>query len=282
MAFNAVVYHRVQQARGCPRHRRQSSLDKVDKCRAAEEDQELRKQATARNAELLGRYTGMLIEKHRGLLGGESEQHRWVVLDPPEGTLSVWDRQPREASFTISGSGPSPPPGKHEVPRKVYSLDKLAEVDSNPSFRNIYLHFKGAAVSLVAETDEDFRRWMAAFAAYDVSSPNRGYMLPADVRQLSMAKPEALRGRSSSSLSRSCSPVRDRSMSRGRNKQIHCDFRTAYHQCCMTEPNPEPAPGFHEACNLETYDIGSLEPKAVIPSMGIMEHLKKCPVTPGL
>merc|ERR1719253_630270 len=211
----------------------------------------------------------MLVEKHRSLLGGDSEQPRWVVLDPQEASLSLWDHSIREASNTLGGAS-SPPQAK--APRKIYSMEKLVEVDSNPTFRNIHLCFEGDyRLHLVAELDEEFRRWMDAFEAYDISQDS--------TQGLSTGKSEARplqRGGDCGPPSEPCSPKRTRSPKPWTTPRGHqhssCSFRNGYDKCYVVEPNPEPSPGFEEICEHEDYDTGSMEQKAVMPSMGIMDH----------
>jgi hypothetical protein len=139
----------------------------------------------ARSAELPS-LAGELIEKSKGLLGGESEQVRSVVLNST--SLSIWDRQPLEAvdattigtsySQQVESASPrfsgrkrrrSSSKEQTQTPRKVYAMDKLIEVDSNPAFFELFLRFEGASLCLVARGEEDFKRWMEAFSAYDMT-----------------------------------------------------------------------------------------------------------------
>lgn len=263
MAFGSVVVIRsMQRARERrSKSHRKLAADEVD--RKDENDQE-RRRVVARNADL-PRFSGTLLEKHRSLLGSKSEQLRWVTLDPAEATLSVWEGPPSEAGSPGSSfSGSSPPPGKVSRKGRAYSMAKLVEVDSNPSFRNIFLRFEGAShLSLVAESDEDFQRWMDAFTVYDWSLPSF------------MSESPAVDNEVLPDISPLCHvSVRDRNESGGRNAPP-CNFETAYHQCFMDEPSPEPAPGFRDWCNqAEEYDTGAMESKAVMPSMGIINQTK--------
>lgn len=128
---------------------------------ALQHDQERRKQIAMLNAER-PRLTGALIKKCHGFLG-EFDQHCWVTLDPQESRLSIWETKPNSKHF-------GPPPGKK--PKNELSMDKLVEVDHNPVFRMIFLTFQGEAqqLHLVSQSDEVFREWYNALAAYGSSS----------------------------------------------------------------------------------------------------------------
>lgn len=142
-----------------------------------------RRQIAERNT-ALPRLAGVLIESSRGMLGGESEQPRWVVLDPREKTLSIWERPPHEdASLPEASELMRTPRGRGpfnsgavccpKVPKKAYSMEKFRDADSNPSFRNMFVRFEGASnvVCITAVDQEDFQRWMEAFDAYNVKRP---------------------------------------------------------------------------------------------------------------
>jgi len=246
---------------------REASDEADRKCRIARNEQERCK--VVERCKDLPRFSGMLIEKHRTFLGSESEELRWVTLDPPEATISVWDGPPSEVGSpgsSFSGSGTPRKAGRRCRAGKAYSMAKLVEVDSNPSFRNIFLRFEGAShLSFVAESDQDFHRWMDALNVYDWS-------LPSFMSESPAVDDQGLRDTSPGVRSRSL--VRDRNVSGGRNAPP-CNFQTAYNQCVMGEPNPEPAPGFRNWCNQEEeYDTGAMESKAVMPSMGISDQTK--------
>lgn len=138
------------------------------------------------------------MELRRSLLGGDSEQLRWVVLEPATASLSVWERPPAEDAMTLmdkSRKGPrtataedamtlidflpqgfarrfhgtdTPP----KAPRKVYSMRKLVDVDANPAFRNIFLHFEGtdSVLCFTAEEKQDFEEWMSVLQLYNLQS----------------------------------------------------------------------------------------------------------------
>jgi len=207
-----------------------------------EEDQERRRRVAACNVEL-PKFAGTLIEKHRDCFGTQTGHQRWVVLDPAEATLSIWDQMRREA------------------PRKVFSMIKIVEVDSNPSFRNIFLWFeKGESVALTAERSEDFQGWMDAFAAYDVSrvmaQPEQSLALQIEATHRQQAVLQATNGEAFSP-NQSESPQRSKSPQRGCTRQTNkqaeqrcteqlCNFRAQYQKCYLSEPSPEPAPGFQD------------------------------------
>jgi len=260
--------------------RRRSPVREVGSTPA--EKQEQRRQVAAHNA-MNPKFAGMLIENHRDVFGGQTRNQRWVVLDPAEATLSIWDQLRREA------------------PKKVFSMNKITEVDSNPSFRNIFLWFEGGgSVSFAAEKTEDFEDWMGAFAAYDgnhgVAQPEQCLaaqheaahrqraVLPAKTSDMIDSGPVLLPRRSSKEGS---GPKRGSSADRGSN------FFTIYRQCYLSEPSPEPAPGFQGAdknkddgshkgqrCPRQQlnvrrestdYNTGPMEMRAVMPSMGMGE-----------
>jgi hypothetical protein len=155
--------------------------------------QERRHLLLERSAEL-PRLEGELVEESRGLLGGESEQLRWVVLNGT--SLSIWDKQPLEAvdatksgtsnsqhvelaSPRLSGRKRVRSSGKEQTqtPRKVYAMDELTKVDSNPVSFRLFLRFEATyaamlparekSLCLVARGEDDFKLWMEALSAYD-------------------------------------------------------------------------------------------------------------------
>jgi len=295
MFANIVVIHSMQRA-----SRRNTGTQKSSAFAKAKEEhcaEKARREVAASNTEL-PRLAGMLVEKHRGLLGGESDHLRWVVLDPREATLSLWNRPPREAGTTaaVAGSNQSAThsprkrkadsPRWHvfgnssETPRKVYPMGKLVAVDSNPTFQNIFLLFEGAeSVSLVADRAEDFQQWMDAFALYDASRASAQRDEP-EAHVLKVGKGDSLAGQPRCLALDGCVTPR-----RHLEPQTPRSFQAAYEQCRFAEPgpepalgplvdrvepNPEPAPGYSD----EEYDTGSMEAKSVMWSMGITSQTK--------
>jgi len=124
------------------------------------------------------RLAGMLLESSRGLLGRDSDQARWVVLNPAVGKLSIWDRPPEkdeelpgapEMLSLPQGRGPFASGARcPKAPRKVYSMQKFMDIDSNPSFRNMFIRFEGEknVLCITASGQEEFQEWMDAFHAY--------------------------------------------------------------------------------------------------------------------
>jgi hypothetical protein len=287
MHGSVAVIRSVQRAHN---HRRGSRSNRDDDKVAHQAgriavEEEVR-QRMARNAEL-PRIEGVLVENSRGLLGGESEQLRWVVLDPPKATLSIWDRLPNEANSAISGTNAHT---TIKVPKKLYSVDKLVEVDFNPAFHKIFLRFEGASLCLAAPTAEEFHRWMASLQVYDANAV-RQEVIRANVERAEAASRGASEERC---RTRSCSPYtrggsRERIGSRERLRRTpgsssgsSIDFQTIFQKCYVAEPSPEPMPdddgySFYEDFaaskrSLEEYDPGSTEAKLVMTSMGLMDH----------
>jgi len=150
------------------------------------------KKAVARNVDLPS-MAGMLIQSWRGILGGESEIPRWVVIEPREGILSLWDQQPAAAeakdlgtqfnwimpSFAMKARAVFTD-GAPAMPRKVFSLESLKEVDYNPFYHNIFLQFEGVANVLVLTSPgcEDFQRWKDLLVQYDARSDEKSKLTP--------------------------------------------------------------------------------------------------------
>lgn len=251
----------------------------------------------------LPRHEGMLMEKHRNLLGQQSEKLRWVILDPREATLSIWDRPPAEAGCVFGGKGA---PGK--APRKVFSMDKLSGVDSNKTYRSLFISFEGGdSVSLSADREEDFRRWLQAVADYSDVSRSTAPKLGLEHFVSLGAKLEAIHEFASAQPERQFSSHPDEHGGKfefkvqGRSLEIAVHpsppqkpqkdpgstlpgakqpvFDSLYRKIYQAEPNPEPGPGFNDLYNqnlrkghLDEYDTGAVEHKAITPSMGIMDN----------
>lgn len=132
------------------------------------------------NAATLPRLAAELKELQRSSLGGKSsERSRWVVLDPVEGTLSVWDHAPEPTSLDAPSERSQPSLASwlfgrctveigRKLPRKVFFMEKLEMMDSNPVFRNIFLRFEGdgSSLCLTAATEAEFQRWMGSLSQY--------------------------------------------------------------------------------------------------------------------
>jgi hypothetical protein len=182
-------------------------------------------------------------------------------------------------------------------------MDKLVAIDSNPSFRAMFLRFEGADnINLLADREEDFHRWMDAFSAYDTSrqtvQPEMSLeaaieaawqsgrlteealteeaRISHDRRSHSPGKRES--GRASARQSSKGSSTT--AASRGESPEHNWNHQAVYRQCYVMEPHPEPvsSPGFHQIYQQvkriaqEEYDPGDAECKAVLPSMGIIDH----------
>mmetsp|Transcript_61223 Transcript_61223/g.124836 ORF Transcript_61223/g.124836 Transcript_61223/m.124836 type:complete len:248 (-) Transcript_61223:134-877(-) len=181
LLHDVTVISTVQQAHA--RRAQSKTLSRADRSSRDSALLERRRtriaKACARNATELPRLASTLSEFRGGVLSGGSEQWRWVVLDPAAITLSLWERPPAgepdsEALRLFPGSSPWGAFSSigaifgSRAPRKVFSLYMLEEVDSNASFRNIFIRFtSGDSLCLTAPSEEDFRCWLKALESYD-------------------------------------------------------------------------------------------------------------------
>lgn len=168
---------------------------------------------TSEEARRSPKMAGWLKKTYHSFLLGPRDHNVWVVLDPPGGTLSIYDKEQaelppptprRRASVTLPLAGTWRLPGP-DGPREVLQLADIAEVDSNANFMNLFLHVTGrqAVITLSAHDRVDYCLWKEAFLRYgsDLSKP-AGWTPPdflkKEVREAPPKRPEGAPGRRNS------------------------------------------------------------------------------------
>jgi len=121
----------------------------------------------------------------KGLMHDHNEL-RWLVLDPANASLEIWDYPPEQDAASLdpnvlaklskaSSSLLSKASSKSQSPKaplKTLDLENLRNVDSNPHFYNIFFGFTGSkgggSYCLTAPNQDVFEAWMAGLTGYDV------------------------------------------------------------------------------------------------------------------
>jgi len=113
----------------------------------------------------------------KGLMHDHNEL-RWLVLDPANASLEIWDYPPEQDAASLDPnmsaklSKASSKSQSPKAPLKTLDLENLRNVDSNPHFYNIFFSFTGSkgggSYCLTAPNQDVFEAWMAGLTGYDV------------------------------------------------------------------------------------------------------------------
>eukprot|EP00746_Dinoflagellata_sp_MGD_P161372 gnl/MRDRNA2_/MRDRNA2_88485_c0_seq1.p1 gnl/MRDRNA2_/MRDRNA2_88485_c0~~gnl/MRDRNA2_/MRDRNA2_88485_c0_seq1.p1 ORF type:complete len:185 (+),score=30.81 gnl/MRDRNA2_/MRDRNA2_88485_c0_seq1:87-641(+) len=175
MMASSVVIHRVgvarkrnQSARKFLAHKEPTNADiRAMKTLNRTDEQILPDRAICAVEELryLPIIEGMLMKRGQSWMGlGESKwRERYVVLDPGSGNLAYWDTKAGTAS----------------APKREYALEDLICFEANEYHNTIMLNFcrqnqrkqVGKSLNFMANSQEDFDRWVEILSRYGMKDP---------------------------------------------------------------------------------------------------------------